>query len=65
MSPLPAGGDAGGADGKARNLLVLAYKSLEDATDPRLLEGWVRWSGAWEAYTHLLEKKLPVSTISL
>ncbi|XP_042212134.1 transcription factor Maf-like [Homarus americanus] len=59
------GSGGGGREGRAKHLLVLAYKSLEDSTDPHLLEGWVRWSGAWEAYTHLQEKKLPVSTITL
>lgn len=48
-----------------RNQLVLAYKSLEDSTDPGLLAGWVRWSGAWEAYTLLQDRKLPVATITL
>ncbi|XP_042893717.1 uncharacterized protein LOC122267674 [Penaeus japonicus] len=48
-----------------RNQLVLAYKSLEDSTDPNLLAGWVRWSGAWEAYTLLQDRKLPVATITL
>ncbi|KAK7076971.1 hypothetical protein SK128_003320 [Halocaridina rubra] len=46
------------------NQLVLAYKSLEDPTDPGLLAGWVRWSGAWEAYNFLRDKRLPVSSIS-
>ncbi|XP_063867279.1 uncharacterized protein LOC135104152 isoform X2 [Scylla paramamosain] len=49
----------------SRNLLVLAYMSLEDSTDPGLLAGWVRWSGAWEAYSLLQERKLPVSSITL
>ncbi|KAK4306527.1 hypothetical protein Pmani_021670 [Petrolisthes manimaculis] len=55
----------GGRGCRARNLLMLAYRSLEDMTDPGLLEGWVRWSGAWEAYTVLQEKKLCVSSITL
>ncbi|XP_050734011.1 uncharacterized protein LOC127007283 isoform X2 [Eriocheir sinensis] len=71
------GGGSGGGGGKvspappmtpprySRNLLVLAYKSLEDSTDPGLLAGWVRWSGAWEAYSLLQERKLPVSSITL
>ncbi|XP_064119242.1 uncharacterized protein LOC135224307 [Macrobrachium nipponense] len=52
-------------ESKVKNQLVLGYKSLEDSTDPQLLVGWVRWSGAWVAYTYLQEKKLPVSSISL
>ncbi|XP_069168396.1 uncharacterized protein [Procambarus clarkii] len=54
-----------GGEWRVKHLLVLAYKALEDSTDPQLLDGWVRWSGAWEAYTHLRDKKLPVSTITL
>ena len=45
--------------------LVLAYKSLDSATDHRLIDGWLRWSGAWLAYCLLLEKGLPVTNISL
>ncbi|XP_068241312.1 uncharacterized protein [Palaemon carinicauda] len=50
---------------RVKNQLVLGYKSLEDSTDPQLLVGWVRWSGAWVAYSYLQEKNLPVSSISL
>ncbi|CAL4070572.1 unnamed protein product [Meganyctiphanes norvegica] len=50
---------------RLRNQLVLAYKSFEESTDPTLLAGWVRWSGAWEAYTLLQDRRLPVSSITL
>ncbi|XP_069950102.1 uncharacterized protein [Cherax quadricarinatus] len=53
------------ASWRVRHLLVLAYQALEDSTDPQLLDDWVRWSGAWEAYTRLQEKRLPVATITL
>ncbi|XP_076069296.1 uncharacterized protein LOC143041354 [Oratosquilla oratoria] len=69
---LEGGGGLGGgkrhpppAPPRRRNQLMVAYKSLEEEADPRLLAGWVRWSGAWEAYTLLQEKALPVSTIIL
>ena len=48
---------------KRKSHLMLAYRALEGATDERLLNGWLKWSGAWEAFKVLKERGIDASTI--
>ena len=46
-------------------VLLLAYKSLDSNTDPRLVKGWLKWSGAYLAYTTLRDNSIHVTSLSL
>ena len=48
---------------RRKSHLMLAYRALEGATDERLLNGWLKWSGAWEAFKVLKERGIDASTI--
>ena len=45
--------------------LVLGYKSIDGRVDSGLLNNWLKWSGAWDAFMMLQEELLTVEHIAM